>query len=251
MFLESLPAELRVNVYRIILGRTIVTKDPAEQHDMRLYRGIIFSCKQVLMEYKFEAEKFAVPINSSIHELWTFRDPVFIATPSEFSYPTDIQIAVPATLFPPGHRMWQKIKVYVHAIMPTLMAHHTRVTFSIHDASSCYIKARLQSYLVRLYNDICEVVAWEKDTFPYLMPLGKAKSMWKEKGYALRVGDNPPFFSFNYVALHMKRKTVVFDAHMSKDELETADSGHIWKRLITSRKARARKLAERSAVGLR
>lgn len=48
----------------------------------------------------------------------------------------------------------------------------------------------------------------------------------KKKGYKL--GGREPFERSKLVALHMRNRIIVFDAHMSEAELRGASSGHLW-----------------------
>ncbi|OAL00885.1 hypothetical protein IQ06DRAFT_304600 [Phaeosphaeriaceae sp. SRC1lsM3a] len=217
MFLDTLSAELRIQIYGIIITRTIVIKDHTRQEASQSYRGLIFLCKQVLTEYKCEAEKLFMPIDSLIQQLWTFEHPILIFLPSKLSYPTHMQISIPAEVFQSDPSTFPHS--HFQLITSILVAMRTRVTFSIHKASTSLWKDQYRAYLVELCNQLCSNVASKKHGFrpSCYCPLLWASSMWIKKGFQLRQTDNPPRINCDYVALHMKRGVVVFDTYMSKE----------------------------------
>jgi hypothetical protein len=230
MFLE-LPAELRIQIYKVIIDRTIVAKnsvtnvseDTASKEDERIYRGFLFSSKRILEEYRVEATNLIPPIDSIIQELWTFSEPLLIAPSNEYSLPTHINITLPISLFGPGPLSRRNIMSNIIAIMPTILMHRTRITFSISKSASANSKVVRHAYLPRLYNILCELSSsgWGSLEFSsslsyYRCPLSKAEAMWLEKGYGKRMNHALPYNSSDYLALYMKRETVVFDAHRAK-----------------------------------
>lgn len=240
MFLR-LPPELRIEVYRIIIDRTIVIKDPTVQQASQLYRGLLFSCKQVLVGYNAEAEQFVQPVDSIIYDSWDFDDPMvgrpFLMAPtSKFSYPTHIQISLPIVLL----YSMKHTRQYMNRIMGTLKNHRTRVIFSIDAATWPCTEVEYHPPLVDLYNIICSIVVEEKHTFPSgpLLWFVDAEAMWVDRGFQLKHWSLPPIYGSDQVALHVQKRNVVFDAHMSEHELRSADSGHLWE--VGNRRRRLR-----------
>lgn len=179
------------------------------------------------MEYKVEVAKVILPIDFIIQELWTFPRPLLVTPPSVTSLLTHITITMPITLFRSSF-----LSVMVD-MMPTLMAHRTRITFSLSKYNPRKSTLPRGSYLVRLYNSLCELVSRDlpglpSSLFNHRFSRGTAKKMWRKKGHVMGKCDTAPFWSCAHVALYVQQETVVFDAYMSGAELRGADSGHLW-----------------------
>lgn len=165
MFVELMPPELRVEVYRIIIGRTMVSKKQSH----RIYRGLIFSCRQIIAEYNFEADKSssserAVSNNETcVQKRWNFDKPL-VLDPSGYNCPMQLHVAIPEQVL----RLPEKErKSKISAILPPLLTHYTRVVFSLFDLDRNPNDRPAIEWdwhtLAQLYNIICCAIEKDKE----------------------------------------------------------------------------------------
>lgn len=217
MFLETLPPELRVQIYNIIIERTIKSKTESPHQ----YRGLILSCKQVHAEYMFEANKTPNPIQEIIESHWSLPES-FVLQPSNYNCPMQLHISIPETVpsLPDKER-----KAEIYAIIPPLLArtHCMRAIFSVYDSEQTIPRTgstRLemnQSSVGHLYDLICWAIQKHRGK-ECRAPLAPRRTL--EPCHPVNVCEN--------VALHMQNRVVVYDAHMSEEELRGASSGRLW-----------------------
>lgn len=228
MFLTSLPPELRVQVYNVIIERTFVTKFESPH----AYRGLILSCKEVHAEYTFEADKSVKPIDNVIQSKWGYsRLKLHL---SGYIVTMQVHVSIPHKVLKLDE---DPREGKIGSIIPSLLANRTRVVFSLYDYDSPAHLNRDNSPLdiewdwfdiALLYNILCWVIPKYTGERRARMSYGTAANRWEKKGYYLVGKSNAPTWRCEHVALHAQNRIVVYDAHMSDAELEGASSGHLW-----------------------